>query len=93
MKKLLLILLMGFVVTASKAQKCNFSGVKLEKSGQQGQDWYFQTKMTLPLLLCIIGMMKRQSNITQPQREYSSMSLLIQVDTLYFQRTMTDVMT
>ena len=45
MKKLLLILLMGFVVTASKAQKCNFSGVKLEKSGQQGQDWYFQTNM------------------------------------------------
>ena len=45
MKKVLLVLVMSFVAIASKAQKCNFSGVKLEKSGQQGQDWYFQTNM------------------------------------------------
>ena len=45
MKKLLLILLMSFVAIASKAQKCNFSGIKFVKAGQDGQNWYFQTNM------------------------------------------------
>lgn len=45
MKKVLLVLVMSFVAIVSQAQKCNFSGIKFEKAGQQGQDWYFQTNM------------------------------------------------
>ena len=45
MKKVLLVLVMSFVAIASKAQECNFSGIKFENRGNDGKTWFFQTNM------------------------------------------------